>query len=162
MIIKMFPDEDKKEESGVNESSATESIPYNVIPFNFDKSYDFIENNLDSYGFCCDMFSAIVSYAEYALREKEKDNDEEAGLLMCAALTTAHLFSFTSGGQFYLAKDNIDKFDIEGQIVHYALKLAEEQYKGTSYEEYEFYQTLLDRCVSYYIRAKDEEDGEDQ
>ena len=91
------------------------------------------------------MFSAIVSYAEYALREKE--NDEEAGLLMCAALTTAHLFSFTSGGQFYLAKDNIDKFDIEGQIVHYALKL---------------YQTLLDRCVSYYIRAKDEEDGEDQ
>lgn len=150
MILPLFNDE-VTEDSIVNKNFAN-----NIIPFNFDKSFEFIENTLCDFGFCSDMFSAIVAYAEYAIREKDIGNDDEAGFLMGAALTMAHLYSFTSFGQDYLSDAKKENFDEEALIVHCALKLVEELFKGLPYEEeYHHYQNALDTAVSNYIRLKD-------
>ena len=129
---------------------------------NFEKHYDFIENTISNYsvGECDDMFSAIVSYAEYAERRKDEGKDVEAGLLMAAALTTAHLFSLIPAGQYYRSEMKEENMDIKAMIVHIALKLAEVRFKDGSYEECSKYHKALDYVVSNYIMLKDKANEE--
>lgn len=46
---------------------------------NFDELFDFIERNTEEYAMCDDcesLISAVVTYAEYAVRKKYEGNDE--------------------------------------------------------------------------------------
>ena len=150
MIIKL----DKEDVSQKSSLAKTDADCYKT--FNFDKSYNFIEGTLSSYGFeeADEMFLAIVAYAEYALRRKNEGHDQEAGLLMGAALTMAHLFCFNMGGQYYLKEDIIKQTDLKGCIVHYAMRVADALFKD-KHEEAEKLKNELDKCVSTYIAIKD-------
>ena len=131
--------------------------------FKFEKNYDFIERTIQDYGFCCDMASAIVTYAEYAVRYKMDGMDDEAGLFMSSALTYAFMFTFTGAGRFYLYE--VDKLDLNefDRIIYCALKLVEAEFKD---KPYEVSRPLLDDlidAIDEYIDFKecDEENNSD-
>ncbi len=129
----------------------------------FEKIYDFIERNTEEYAMCdgCDcLSSAVVTYAEYAVRKKYEGNDEEAGLLMAAALNYAFLSSFDRAARFYRDEVKLEDLNERDLILHYALKLVEALFEDKPYEESKKYQDLLVDSVSDYILSKDAEEDD--
>ena len=129
----------------------------------FDELFDFIERNTEEYALCdgcaC-LSSAVVTYAEYAVRKKYEGNDEEAGLLMAAALNYAFLSSFDRAAEFLRNEVKPEELDAKGWILHYALKLVEALFEDKPYEESKKYQDLLVDSVSDYILTKDAEEDD--
>ena len=128
---------------------------------NLDEIVDFIEHNTEDYSFgTCggDLFSAIITYAEYAVRKKYEGNDEEAGLFMAAALNYAFLASFDRPAEFYRSELKLEKASESSLIIHYALKLVEALFEDKPYKEGKKLQDALVEAVSDYILSKDAEE----
>jgi len=126
-----------------------------------DEIVDFIEHNTEEYSFetCdCDLFSAIVTYAEYAVRKKYEGNDEEAGLFMAAALNYAFLASFDRPAEFYRSEIKLQDASESDLIIHYALKLVEALFEEKPYKEEKKLQDALVEAVYDYILSKDAEE----
>lgn len=130
---------------------------------NFDELFDFIERNTEEYAMCDDcesLISAVVTYAEYAVRKKYEGNDEQAGLFMASALNYAFLSSFDRAAQYYRDEVKLEDLNERTLILHYALKLVEALYEDKPYEESKRYQDLLVDSVSDYILSKDAEEDD--
>lgn len=133
---------------------------------------DFIEMNTSTYAWCDYLTESIISYAEMAVRKKyeDDDHDEEAGLLMAAAINYAFLHSLVDRDQSFISlieKEDIaqmytDIESIESLIIYYATKVAEAEFEHSPYEERDAYLDSLDYTVRFYIHVKDSKEDEEQ
>ena len=132
--------------------------------FSFEDSINFIERTIESYTFCeCSYLSdEIITYAEYAVRNKLDGNDKEAGLFMAAAVSLAHLYNFQRSGRFFRSEMKKEDMDIKDLILHYILNMADAEFNCKPYETEKAYRDDLIDAVEEYILIKDSSDDDSE